>query len=131
MARSQRPFGDPLARHASGTIQRLRGGNAEILVLHGEHDVSTVQSLVRELDDARRDGAAVVVDLTQVEFLDSSILRVLLEARERGLTNPAGFALVAPPSSFASRVFALAAPTVIPTYADRGAAIASVTLAGS
>jgi len=97
-------------------------------VLQGEHDVSTAESLLRELDEAG-DSASLVVDLTNVDFLDSSIVKTLLEARERALSKNAAIALVAPPGSFASRVLALAAPTVIPTYSAQAEAVASVSVA--
>ncbi len=95
--------------------------------MRGDHDLSTAPELVAELEQAFDAGAPLVVDLAGVDFLDSAILNALLAARERALARPeGGFALVAPPSSFASRVLALVVGTLIPTYASRAAALASV-----
>lgn len=113
---------------SSGTIQHLKKGAAWVLVLQGDHDLSTAPRLVDELDQAFDAGAPVVVDLANVQFLDSAILKALLTARERALSRQEGsFVLVAPPGSFASRVTALVVGTLIPTYPDRAAAIASVS----
>jgi anti-anti-sigma factor len=112
-----------------GTIERREEANVSIVVLEGEHDLSTAQRLTAELDEASTAAESVVVDLTKVGFLDSSILKALLGARERALGEEHGFALVAPPASFASRVLTLAAGAAIPTYPDIDAAVASVSAA--
>jgi anti-anti-sigma factor len=72
--------------------------------MHGDHDLSTTPNLVHELEQAFEAGAPVVVDLTDVEFMDSAILNGLLKAREQALARQHGsFVLVAPPGSFPSR----------------------------
>jgi anti-anti-sigma factor len=115
-------------KFSSGTIQRLQEGAAWVLVLQGDHDLSTAPSLVDELDQAFNADAPVVVDLANVRFLDSAILNALLAARERALARKEGsFVLVAPPGSFASRVTALVVGTLIPTYPNRADAIAFVS----
>lgn len=110
-----------------GTVDRLREGAAWIVVMRGDHDLSTVPVLVEELDQACAADAPLVVDLARVGFLDSAILNALLTARERALARAdASFALVAPPGSFASRVLALVVGTLIPTYPDVARAVAAV-----
>jgi len=115
-------------KFSPGTIQRLQDGPVRVVVLQGDHDLSTAPMLADELDQAFDGGAPVVVDLADVRFLDSAILKALLTARERALAREAGsFVLVAPPGSFASRVTALVVGTLIPTYPNRADAIASVS----
>lgn len=47
----------------------------------GEVDISTASRLRSELADAMSDAESVVIDLTDVTFMDSHGLRVLIEAR--------------------------------------------------
>ncbi|HEY3763887.1 MAG TPA: STAS domain-containing protein [Gaiellales bacterium] len=54
----------------------------EVVTVTGEHDLSTAPELKRQLDAALASGAAVVVDLMQTTFIDSTVLRVLILARE-------------------------------------------------
>lgn len=54
----------------------------EVVTVTGEHDLSTAPELKRQLDTALESGAAVVVDLMQTTFIDSTVLRVLILARE-------------------------------------------------
>jgi anti-sigma B factor antagonist len=52
------------------------------VAVHGEIDIKTVPALEAALDAAIRDsGGAFVIDLSDVEFIDSSGLHVLLRAR--------------------------------------------------
>jgi anti-anti-sigma factor len=61
-----------------------------IVTLHGEHDLATQHELRAVFHSLLRSGELVVVDLSQAEFIDSSVLNNLLratnEARERGLS---------------------------------------------
>ena len=75
---------------SQGTIQRRREGPVWIVVMHGEHDLSTAPNLAHELEQAFDAGAPVVVDLTEVEFMDSAILNALLKAREQALARQEG-----------------------------------------
>ena len=110
-----------------GTIQRRREGPVWIVVMHGEHDLSTAPNLAHELEQALDAGAAVVVDLTEVEFMDSAILNALLKAREQALARQEGsFVLVAPLGSFPSRVLALVVGTLIPSYPNLSGAVATL-----
>ena len=105
----------------------MQEGPAWIVVLHGEHDLSTVSDVARQLDQALAEGTPTVVDLTDVAFMDSAILKTLLAARERALVRRgASFAMVAPLGSFPSRVLALVGP-LVPTYPTLADAIAEVT----
>ncbi len=110
-----------------GAIDVSHDGPVWMLAVSGEHDLSTAPNLVGALEQAFEAGGPVVVDLTEVGFMDSAILKALLAARERALARQEGsFAMVAPPGSFASRVLALVVGTVIPTYPNPTDAAAAV-----
>ena len=120
-------MGERVETFSSGTIRRLREGAAWVVAMHGDHDLSTAPDLVRELDRAFDADAPLVVDLSEVDFMDSAILNALVTARERALARHEGsFALVAPPGSFPSRVLALVVGTLIPTYPGLADAVAAV-----
>jgi anti-sigma B factor antagonist len=60
------------------------------VTLYGEHDLTTSEQLAKELRTLVRSGEAVIVDLSEVEFIDSSVLNTLITtdrmAHERGST---------------------------------------------
>jgi len=66
-------------------LHSAREGDALWIELYGELDLAAVPILERELKGARRRGIArVVVDLSGLEFIDSSGLHVLIDAQRRG-----------------------------------------------
>ena len=65
-------------------VQTLNGKHAE-LSLKGELDVSTCEALREQLIEVIDQGATdLVIDLTDLSFLDSSGLRGLIEGVQRG-----------------------------------------------
>jgi anti-sigma B factor antagonist len=67
------------------------------VAVHGEVDVSAVPSLVEALDAAIRDSAgAFVIDLCDVEFLESSGLSALMRARALLGRDDRALAIVCP-----------------------------------
>jgi anti-sigma B factor antagonist len=71
-------------------------GGAVIVRLVGELDLYNAPTLREELTHVCAAGPErVVVDLAEVEFVDSTTLGVLIEARSR-LANKRGFLLAAP-----------------------------------
>jgi anti-sigma B factor antagonist len=84
----------------------LRG--APGVAVHGEVDVSAIPSLVEGLETAIRDSeGAFVIDLCDVEFLDSSGLSVLMRARALLGQEERRLAIVCPPGPV-RRLFELA-----------------------
>ena len=59
-----------------------------VLVLAGEHDMSTVAQVTDALGDVRSSGDAVVVDVTELSFADSSIIHAILYGFERSQRPP-------------------------------------------
>ncbi len=76
--------GQPEASAAGLVITPKHAAETVVLALAGDLDIASAPLLERHLDDAATAGnARVVVDLSDVEFLDSTGLRLLLTARER------------------------------------------------
>jgi anti-sigma B factor antagonist len=70
-----------------------RGDGVAVVVVEGEHDVYTAPSISEQLDSLLAEGTPFVIDLTDATFVDSSVLRVLLEARRRAEEKGIGFAV--------------------------------------
>ena len=100
---------------------------AAIVSLHGEHEDFSVPQLERALDGAVRDGLAVVVDLAQAEFISSTIVAILLRAREEAHVNGCPFAVVVDDSTGAAvrRLFEITGlGTILPLVGTRAEALA-------
>lgn len=65
-----------------------------IVMLEGEHELFSAPKLQRQLDGLIREGLSIVIDLTQATFLDSSVVAVLLRARERSDEARVPFSIV-------------------------------------
>jgi anti-sigma B factor antagonist len=68
-------------------------GGVVVVVLSGEHDVYTAPEIRDKIESVVEEGAPFVIDLTPTTFLDSSVLRVLLEARRHAEERGLGFAV--------------------------------------
>jgi len=73
----------------------LDRGDSEVavVVVEGEHDVYTAPALKERLDTLLEEHVPFVVDLTSATFVDSSVLRVLLEGHRRAGEKSVGFAV--------------------------------------
>jgi anti-anti-sigma factor len=81
---------------------------AALIALVGECDLANVDAFRAELDGALSDGASgVVIDLDQVDFIDSTYLGALLGANER-LTRSGGRMAIARAQPEVRRTFATA-----------------------
>jgi anti-anti-sigma factor len=112
----------------TGTIEVDRQEGVWVLALHGEHDISTTPSLRDELERAYGSGSSVVVDLTDVEFMDSTVLQGILYGRD--FTEQEAehrLVLVVPEGGVARRLLELTnLDELISTYATRGEAVAAL-----
>jgi len=62
-------------------LRSRRVGDTHTIALAGEFDLSSVEAVERELElVGRTDTPAIVLDLSQLEFIDSSGLRVIVMA---------------------------------------------------
>lgn len=65
-----------------------------IVILEGEHELFNATKLQRRLESLIDEDIAVVIDLTSATFLDSSIVSVLLRARDRARRSGSRYAVV-------------------------------------
>jgi anti-anti-sigma factor len=111
---------------STGQIELDSERDIRVLVLRGEHDLSTAADLRAHVEEAVRADGDVIVDLSEVGFIDSSILGVLVAGyRSISTGTPARrFAVVAVPGSSVTRLFDLVSVSdVIPVYPTRAEAV--------
>jgi anti-sigma B factor antagonist len=78
------------------SVRTEQYGEAAVVVPTGELDLATAPALEEALERAfQGDSARVVLDLRELEFIDSSGLRTLLTARRRADDARTQFSLVA------------------------------------
>jgi anti-anti-sigma factor len=80
--------------------------DARLVRAAGEIDASTGSELRRHLEDARIAGVTLLLDLAEVTFMDSTGLRVLLDASDAATESGWPFFVVRP-SATVQRVIAL------------------------
>ena len=86
--------GDGLRKHPVLRVETV--GTARVVRLGGELDLYNAAQVRSALDDASAEAPErIVVDLGEVEFIDSTALGVLIETRTK-LKNRDGFLLAAP-----------------------------------
>ena len=89
-------------------VERSRVDGYELLTVQGELDIANAPRMLTVLNEAIADMAApLVVDLTDVAFMDSTGLALLMNARHRAVRLGHGFAIVCPKGPIA-RVFEIA-----------------------
>jgi anti-sigma B factor antagonist len=97
------------------------------VAIQGEVDLSRVQALEAALDDAIRDSdGAFVIDLCDLEFLDSSGLSVLLRARALLGREERALAVVCPPGPIRRLLDVSGAAELLFLYDTREAAAAAL-----
>jgi anti-sigma B factor antagonist len=79
-------------------VERTSRDGVETLVVEGEVDIATASRLLSVLNSSVAEAIkAVVVDLSQVDFMDSTGLALLINANRRLSVRRKGFAVVCPP----------------------------------
>jgi anti-sigma B factor antagonist len=115
MAVARYPSGDDLAGEDEDAPVVRREGARTVVALHGEQDMSTAPDLAEALAAASNSGEGdVVVDLSEVQFLDSAIITELARGRDV-LRSQSRALMLRAPSKFALRlleVCGLVGPTV-------------------
>src|SRR4051794_35004048 len=88
---------DASVRHVELKVSTASRGGHAVVSVYGEVDLYTAPRLQTELAALARDGASrVVVDLSGVEFCDSTGLNVLLSAMKRLREHGGSLELAAP-----------------------------------
>ena len=82
-------------------------GDVELAHVAGEVDASNVDDLTRQLLDAVSNNVrALVLDLTQTSYIDSSGISLIFDAAARMKNRRQQLRLVVPPKSFVGEVLA-------------------------
>jgi len=84
-----------MARRTQLSIESRSEPWGVVLALRGELDMATVPQMERELAQAAKGGpATIVLDLRELDFIDSTGLRTLLAEHERSRESGRELALV-------------------------------------
>jgi anti-sigma B factor antagonist len=127
MAPIERPCSD--TRQADERPLVRREGRRTVIVLRGEHDLSTAPALASALTHVSTDGTAnLVVDLSGVEFMDAAIVAVLFRARDQ-LRQRARELDLRDPSPFARRILAVCEGATGPHRTDTAPRVVSIEVA--
>ena len=106
-----------------------------LVAVHGEHDIASAPNLRMAIEDAFARSQHVVVDLTPSTFVDSTVLGVLLGARERAHEEEVGYAVVLEPAGGDPAVRRILEVTgldeLLPVHAERDAAVRPVATPGA
>jgi anti-sigma B factor antagonist len=79
-------------------VERTSNEGVELLMVEGELDIATAARLISVLNRAVQDALrSLVVDLSDVDFMDSTGLALLINAHRRLTRRSKGFAVVCPP----------------------------------
>jgi anti-anti-sigma factor len=65
-------------------LEERRNGDRTVLAVHGELDLATVDGVRARLDALRAERRAVVLDLDALDFMDSTGIRLVLQAAQDG-----------------------------------------------
>jgi anti-anti-sigma factor len=104
----------------------------DVARLSGEIDLANATTLFHEiLAQVRSDSVGLVIDLSEVEFLDSTGVRLLFRVAERLEPRRQGLCLVAPPGSPPFRILRLSGfdsyRQVVPTVTEAMAVVRRIT----
>jgi anti-sigma B factor antagonist len=88
-----------LAGVETGQIVLEEDSGVGVVVVQGEHDLNTAPALSEQLSELIGSGSPIAVDLTPATFIDSSILKVMLDGRRQAADMGLGFAVAAGESS--------------------------------
>lgn len=113
-----------------GRVEREDLPGTALVRVCGEVDLSNAAALEERILALTASARAVLVDLTEVEYIDSAGVGLLQRTALAVLSRRGQVGFVAPPSSAAGRVVALAAlDQVLPVHASREAALRNLAQA--
>jgi anti-sigma B factor antagonist len=110
------------------SIDEVDVDGVPVLSVHGDIDIGTAPRLCSRIDEARRRWIpALVVDLSETDFCDSTGLRALAGAERELKAQRARMAVVVPASGPVARLFDVAgAYELFPVHPTRAEALAAV-----
>ena len=83
----------PIERREPFRLEERRVGERTVLAVHGELDLATVDRVRARLDALRAERRPVVLDLDGLAFIDSTGIRLVLQAAQAGEGDPSRFAV--------------------------------------
>jgi anti-anti-sigma factor len=110
-----------------GTTRAEQRDGAWLIELRGEHDLATAPTVAEHLEHARSLALPVVIDLTAVEFIDSSIVAAVARTLAARDGQPS-VAVVAPTGQPRGRLLLLGLDGHLPVYDNRRAALVALGL---
>jgi anti-sigma B factor antagonist len=79
-------------------VERTSDEGVELVLVEGELDIATAPRLISVLNSAVQEALrSLVIDLSDVDFMDSTGLALLINAHRRLTRRSKGFAVVCPP----------------------------------
>jgi anti-anti-sigma factor len=104
-------------------------GDVELARVAGEVDASNVDELTKQLlDSVSNNSRALVLDLTQTSYIDSSGISLIFDAAARMKNRRQQLRLVVSPKSFVSEVLAaVSMADSVPIDAEIGQAVRAAT----
>jgi anti-anti-sigma factor len=104
-------------------------GDRWVVALRGEHDIATADRLAERFEEIFAEGTKIVVDLSEAEFIDSSTVRVILQAyRYAEATHGDKVVLVVPPANATlQRLLEVSGlGRILPVFQDRQQALSAL-----
>jgi anti-anti-sigma regulatory factor len=78
-----------------------------VVVFAGEHDLTSAKHATRIFEDLVAEGTSIVADLSQVLFLDTTVIHALVVGRNLAEASDVGFATCLPDGNVARRMLEL------------------------
>ncbi len=86
-------------------LSSARIGDAIVVSIVGEIDMATAPEVSKAIDSNYGDAARVVVDLSEVTFLDSSALNAFVQSQQDLVQHDVAFRIVSPSDHAVRNVF--------------------------
>ena len=86
-------------------LRSTRVGDALVVAIFGEIDMATAPEVSRAIDPGQAETGRVVVDLSEVTFLDSSALNAFVKSQQELALHDIGFSIVSPADQAVRNVF--------------------------
>jgi anti-sigma B factor antagonist len=101
-------------------------GEIAVISLPGEHDLATAWEIRNALAFAFEQGTHIVVDLSETEFIDSTIIHVLFESKQLAEEHGTGQLAIAADARVRRPLEITGMLDVLPVYGTRAEAIDAV-----
>jgi anti-anti-sigma factor len=112
-------------------IDLERDGEVTIVVVRGEHDLSTAETLRSRLEAVREQRRPFVVDLSEATFIDSAVLGVLIAAHDQASSDGTAMAFAVGEGPTVRKIIDLTGlEAVLPIAYSRAGAIDAIGVTG-